>query len=74
MNLFISFVIGAAFGALLVLVINYFYQKKNKELAQKLVSQAQAEKTQELEIFLDRVRDAFGSLSFEALQKNTDEF
>ncbi len=74
MNLFIAFAIGAAFGAILVLVINYFYQKRNRALAQQLVSQAQAEKTQELEIFLDRVRDSFGPLSMEALKKNTDEF
>jgi len=74
MNLLLAFVLGAAFGAILVLVINYFYQKRNKALAQQLVSQAQAEKTQELEILLNRVRDSFGSLSFEALKKNTDEF
>jgi len=69
MNLLLAFVLGAAFGAILVLVINYFYQKRNKALAQQLVSQAQAEKTQELEILLNRVRDSFGSLSFEALKK-----
>jgi len=74
MNLFIAFAIGAAFGAILVLVINYFYQKRNKTLAQQLVAEAQAEKTQELEILLSRVRDSFGSLSLEALKKNTDEF
>lgn len=74
MNLLLAFVLGTAFGAILVLIINYFYQKRNKVLAQQLVSQAQAEKTQELEILLNRVRDSFGSLSFEALKKNTDEF
>lgn len=74
MNLLLAFVLGTAFGAILVLIINYFYQKRNKALAQQLVSQAQAEKTQELEILLSRVRDSFGSLSFEALKKNTDEF
>jgi DNA recombination protein RmuC len=74
MNLLLAFVLGTAFGAIFVLIINYFYQKRNKALAQQLVSQAQAEKTQELEILLNRVRDSFGSLSFEALKKNTDEF
>lgn len=74
MNPFISFVIGAAFGAILVLVIYHFQQKKARELAQELVAQAQVQKTQELEILIDRVRDSFGSLSFEALKKNTDEF
>lgn len=74
MNPFISFVIGAAFGAILVLVIYHFQQKKARELAQELVAQAQVQKTQELEILLDRLRDSFGSLSFEALKKNTDEF
>jgi len=74
MNLLLAFVLGTAFGAILVLIINYFYQKRNKALAQQLVSQAQAEKTQELEILLNRVRDSFGLLSMEALKKNTDEF
>jgi len=74
MNLFIAFAVGAAFGAILVLVINYFYQKRNRALAQQLVSQAQAEKTQELEIFLDRVRDSFGPLSMEALKKILTSF
>ena len=74
MNLLLVFVSGAVFGAILVLIISHLYQKKNKALAQQLVSQAQAEKTQELEILLSRVRDSFGSLSFEALKKNTDEF
>lgn len=74
MNPYISFVVGTAFGAILVLVIYHFQQKKASELAQELVAQAQVQKTQELEILLDRVRDSFGSLSFEALKKNTDEF
>lgn len=74
MNALISFIIGAVFGAFLVLIINYIHQKKAGELAQELVAQAQVQKNQELEILLERVRDSFGSLSFEALKKNTDEF
>jgi len=51
MNLFIAFAIGAAFGAILVLVINYFYQRRNRALAQQLVSQAQAEKHRNWKFF-----------------------
>ncbi len=74
MNILISFGLGAIFGALLVLVLNYFHQKKSRELAQELVAQAQQQKNQELEMLLGRVRDAFGALSFEALKKNSEEF
>ncbi len=74
MYILISFGLGAIFGAVLVLVLNYFHQKKSRELAQELVAQAQQQKNQELEMLLGRVRDAFGALSFEALKKNSEEF
>jgi DNA recombination protein RmuC len=74
MNILAAFIAGALFGVILVLVINHFHQKKAQDLAQELVAQAQVQKTQELEILLNRVKESFGSLSFEALKKNTDEF
>ncbi len=74
MDFLIAFALGAIFGAVLVLLINSWNKRRAKELAQELVNQAQFQKTQELEIMLGRVKDAFGALSLEALKKNTEEF
>jgi len=74
MDFLIAFVLGAVFGALLVLLVNFLHRHRAKELAQELVNQTQLQKTQELEILLGRVKDAFGALSLEALKKNTEEF
>ncbi|MDD8030739.1 MAG: DNA recombination protein RmuC [Acidobacteriota bacterium] len=74
MDFLIAFALGAIFGAVLVLLISSWNKRRAKELAQELVNQAQFQKTQELEIMLGRVKDAFGALSLEALKKNTEEF
>jgi DNA recombination protein RmuC len=74
MDFLITFALGAIFGAVLVLLISFLHKRRARELAQELVNQAQLQKTQELEIMLGRVKDAFGSLSLEALKRNTDEF
>jgi len=74
MEFLIAFALGAVFGALLVALVNYFQRHRARELAQELVSQTQQQKMDELQQLLERAREAFGSLSMEALKKNTDEF
>lgn len=74
MEFLISFILGAIFGALLVVLINYFQKQRARELAQEVVKETQQQKTQELELLLGRVKEAFGSLSMEALKQNTEEF
>lgn len=74
MEFLIVFVLGAVFGALLMLLVNYLQKHRARELAQELVNQTQQQKTQELELLLGRVKEAFGSLSLEALKRNTEEF
>lgn len=74
MEFIIAFVLGAVFGAVVVLLVVYFQKQRARELALELVNQTQQQKTQELEILLGRVRDAFAALSLEALSKNTQEF
>ncbi|MCR4409934.1 MAG: DNA recombination protein RmuC [Candidatus Saccharicenans sp.] len=74
MEFIIAFVLGAIFGALLVLLVNYLQKQRARELAQELVNQTQQQKMQELEMLLGRVKDAFGSLSMDALKRNTEEF
>lgn len=74
MEFLIPFILGAIFGALLVVLINYFQKQRARELAQELVKETQQQKTQELELLLGRVKEAFGSLSMEALKQNAEEF
>lgn len=74
MEFIIAFVLGAIFGALLVLLLNHLQKQRARELAQELVNQTQQQKMQELEMLLGRVKDAFGSLSMDALKRNTEEF
>lgn len=69
MNDILIFVIGAVFG-LGVAVILYLVLRRGPEaVAQELVSQAQTEKMQDHEDFLERIKDAFGALSLEAVSK-----
>lgn len=74
MEFVIAFVLGAVFGALLVLLVNHLQKQRARELAQELVNQTQQQKMQELEMLLGRVKEAFGSLSMDALKRNTEEF
>lgn len=59
MEYVLVFIIGAVFGAVIALVIR-----------QKLISQTESQE----KILVDRVKEIFGSLSLDALSKNTDEF
>ena len=74
MEYLLAFILGAVFGAMAVVLVNYFQRHRARELAQELLNQTQQQKMQELEILLNRVKDAFGSLSMEALKKSTEEF
>ncbi|MCR4397048.1 MAG: DNA recombination protein RmuC, partial [Candidatus Saccharicenans sp.] len=74
MEFIIAFALGAIFGASLVVLVNYLQKHRARELAQELVNQTQQQKMQELELLLGRVKEAFGSLSMDALKRNTEEF
>ena len=64
---------GVLFGALVVLVVHVLRKKDTREIARALVSATEAEKIQDLEALLGRVRDSFGALSQEALKASTGE-
>ncbi len=64
---------GAVFGVLTVLVVHTLRKKDTREIAKALVSETEAEKVQNLEVLLGRVRDSFGALSQDALQSCTGE-
>jgi len=64
---------GVLFGALVVLLVHALRKKDTREIARALVSATEAEKIQDLEALLGRVRDSFGALSQEALKASTGE-
>jgi DNA recombination protein RmuC len=64
---------GVVFGALVVLVILLLRKKDSREIARALVSETEAEKVQDLEALMGRVRDSFGALSQDALKASTGE-
>jgi DNA recombination protein RmuC len=74
MNDILAFAAGAAFGAGVVLVYHLLRKRDAGALARELVNRTQTEKIGDLEALLGRVRDSFGALSLEAMQKNTQEF
>lgn len=64
---------GAVFGALVVLVVHLIRKKDTREIALALARETEAEKVQDLEALIGRVRDSFGALSQEALKSSTGE-
>lgn len=74
MEIIISFVSGLVIGIAIMLIINLIRLKDTKKIAQELVSKAESQKMQDLEILINRIKESFGSISFEALSKNTQEF
>jgi DNA recombination protein RmuC len=68
------FIGGGVFGAAVVLVLQLVKKREAKEIARELVSEAEVEKVKDLEVFLGRVKDSLGSMSFDALKKTSEEF
>lgn len=66
----IYLITGLIIGAAIVLIVYRFQKHDTGELAKKLVSQVQAEKIQDLDNFLQRIKESFDSVSMEALNKS----
>ena len=67
-------IIGVVCGAGIVLVINWLRRQEAKEIARELISHSESQKVQDLEVLINRIKESFGALSFDALSKNTEEF
>ena len=74
MSEILAFIAGAVFGVSAALVVHLLRRKDAGALARELVRRTEDEKLENLEALMGRVRDSFGALSLEALQRNTDEF
>ncbi len=69
----VPFLIGVFAGALIVIIISWLRRKETKELAKALVEQSQAEKIQDLEAVIQRLKESFESLASNALSNSTTE-
>jgi len=71
---FLAGVIGIVAGIVISLVVNRQRNLEAKKFAHELLTQAESHKTQEAEYLLNRIKESFGTLSLEALSKNSEEF
>ncbi len=70
----LALILGAVAGALIVLVIGVLYARHAREVAAQLLAENNEQRSRETQLLLDRVRDAFGTLSLDALTRNSNEF
>lgn len=73
MNQVLYFIAGAVFGAGALFIVLLLRKKETREIARALVDETEKEKVQDLETLIGRVKDAFGSLSQEALKSSSEE-
>jgi DNA recombination protein RmuC len=64
---------GVVFGAAVVLLVHTLRRRDTREIARALVTETEAEKVQDLETVIARMRDSFGALSQDALRTSTGE-
>ncbi len=68
------FIIGVVSGIAVMLLINLIRKWDAGKIAREAVEQAESRRIREVDSLLDRVRESFGSLSLEALSRNTEDF
>jgi DNA recombination protein RmuC len=68
------FIGGGVFGAAIVLIIQLVKRREARDIARELVGETETEKLKDLEVFLGRVKDSLGAMSFDALKKTSEEF
>jgi DNA recombination protein RmuC len=69
-----TLIIGILAGALVAIAVGYLYVRHTRRLAERLLSADSEQRAREVQILLDRAKDAFGALSLEALGRNNSEF
>lgn len=73
MDVLLYFISGFGLGILIMIVINSIRLRDTKKIAEELVRKTEAQKIQDLEILINRMKESFGSVSFEALSKSSQE-
>ncbi len=73
-ELFTSFMVGIGLGILLSILFFYLRHRGVENITTALLEQAEKRNRQETEALVNRLKESFGSLSLEALTRNTKEF
>jgi len=74
MEFVIAFIMGIIVGGAAVLAVGWIKKREAKEIAQELLTQAQAEKLADLNSIIDNLKVSFDALSLNALTRNTEQF
>ena len=74
MEYLLVFIIGVVSGIVIALSINWIRKRDAEKIAREAVEQAESRRTKDVDSLLDRVRESFGTLSLNALSKNTEDF
>ncbi|MGC9490632.1 MAG: hypothetical protein ACP5CD_05340, partial [Thermovirgaceae bacterium] len=69
-----ALVAGFLLGLAAAWVLGIIQAKTARELAEELFDESEAQKREQVEMITDHLKDAFGSLSMEALSRSTEEF
>lgn len=74
MEFVLVFILGLIIGILLMVVINRFQKRDSEEVAKEILEKVNEEKSKDFEQIIERIKESFGSISHDALIKNTEEF
>jgi len=69
-----ALVAGFLLGLAAAWLLGIIQAKTARELAEELFEESEGKKREQLEMITDHLKDAFGSLSMEALSRSTEEF
>ena len=70
----VFFCVGLVVGLLLMLILNLLKKRDNRELAAELLQQSEKDQVNRIEQVIARIKESFGSLSLDALSRNTEQF
>lgn len=73
-DLLVALIIGIALGAGIVFLFNFLQKRDARKIAAEVISQTENQKSQDLEMILGRIKDSFGAISLDALDKNSHNF
>ena len=73
-ELLITFMAGLGLGILLAILFFHLRRKGIENITTALLDRAEERNRQETEALVNRLKESFGSLSLEALARNTEEF
>lgn len=74
MEFVLVFIGGLIIGILLMVVINRFQKRDSEEVAKEILEKVNEEKSKDFEQIIERIKESFGSISHDALIKNTEGF